>query len=346
MVKRLNLIRDELAKLTPGAKPYERWDSKVRNLCVRVQPSGRQTFYFVYRNKWHRIGPANAHGGIDPTRVKDVAEARRETQRIIGLVLDGQMVAAERGGDTFGELHPRYLRYAEKKNKSWRQAERLIKNHVLPKWADRDANSISDLDVHDLFDAIPTKPLANQVLAAVSAVFTFAVKRKVIKVNPARGIESYDVGEGRERVLSDDELGRLKTALEEIDPVRRAALAVILLTGQRPGEVARMRREHIRDNWWELPGKAIPELGWNGTKNKKTHRVYLVEAVRKLTASTDQTGFVFVNQAGKAISSLDEAMRRISKRLDDPPATPHDLRRTLPPGSVGATTGSRTSSGS
>ena len=170
--KRVNLIRSELADLTPRAEPYEKWDTRVLNLCVRIQPSGRQTFYLVYRNKWYRIGPANAFGAIDEAHVVDIIDARKEAQRLTGLVLDGQMNSSgQRGGNTFGELNQRYLKYAEKKNRSWHQTERLIKKHVLPKWADRKAKDITFSDVQALFDDIPTKPLANHVLAAVSVVF-------------------------------------------------------------------------------------------------------------------------------------------------------------------------------
>ena len=34
------------------------------------------------------------------------------------------------------------------------------------------------------------------------------------------------------------------------------ALKAILLLGQRPGEVTHMRREHLVDGWWEMPGAA------------------------------------------------------------------------------------------
>ena len=64
MIECLNLTEAELRKLVPRAAPYQKWDEKVRNLCVRVQPSGRRTFYFVYsvggKTKWHRFGPADA----------------------------------------------------------------------------------------------------------------------------------------------------------------------------------------------------------------------------------------------------------------------------------------------
>ena len=68
---------------------------------------------------------------------------------------------------------------------------------------------------------------------------------------------------------------------------------MILLTGQRPGEVTHMRREHIEDGWWTLPGAPVPALGWPGTKNGETHRVWLPARAQKLLAELDDEGFVF-----------------------------------------------------
>jgi integrase len=62
------------------------------------------------------------------------------------------------------------------------------------------------------------------------------------------------------------------------------ALQVLLLTGQRPGEVAHMRREHVADGWWTLPGAPEPATEWLGTKNSQTHRVWLCARVRDMLA--------------------------------------------------------------
>jgi hypothetical protein len=73
-------------------------------------------------------------------------------------------------------------------------------------------------------------------------------------------------------------------------------LKVILLTGQRPGEVSHMRHEHIVDGWWTMPGEPDHKLGWPGTKNGQSHRVWLPEVVRDIMADIDgdsTTGFVF-----------------------------------------------------
>ena len=52
----------------------------------------------------------------------------------------------------------------------------------------------------------------------------------------------------------------LSAALDKVHPVKATALQVVLLTGQRPGEVAHMRYEHMRDGWWEMSGEVVPNL--------------------------------------------------------------------------------------
>jgi len=100
---------------------------------------------------------------------------------------------------------------------------------------------------------------------------------------------------------------------------------VLLLTGQRPGEVRYMRREHIVDGWWEMPGKPVPALGWPGTKNGASHRVWLPVVAQALIAEIDPdatTGYVFKR------AKVDPLMREICAELGVAAARPHDLRRT------------------
>jgi integrase len=80
-----------------------------------------------------------------------------------------------------------------------------------------------------------------------------------------------------------------------------------------------MRREHIRDGWWEMPGAPVPELGWPGTKNGESHRVWLSKPVLALLET------FFDNQHVR----IDGAMRDICAKLKVERATPHDLRRTF-----------------
>ena len=74
----------------------------------------------------------------------------------------------------------------------------------------------------------------------------------------------------------------------------------------------------------------MPLLGWPGTKNAATHRVWLPTAAQALVTEMDQTGMLFAGARGKVIdgSKLALAMRDICTKLKVERATPHDLRRS------------------
>jgi integrase len=128
----------------------------------------------------------------------------------------------------------------------------------------------------------------------------------------------------RERVLAESELPKFWTAFG--DSVQGRALKALLLLGQRPGEIACMRHEHIVDGWWEMPGELVPSLGWPGTENKQTHRVWLPKPVRDIIDGDETRGFVFGSR--RPVHGLDAVMRDISKQLGVEPVRPHDLRRS------------------
>ena len=314
-------------KARPEKAAYLIWDALQRGLALRVQPTGSRSWVVVYsrhgRPRWLHLGKADAIG---------LADARMLAAKAMLAVAEGKDPAAEkkaeRGAGTFAELAAKYVeQHAKKHNKSWRQADRLIRRYVLPLWGKLQASSITRGDVKAMLARIAGPILANQVLAAVSAIFTWAVKEELAAVNPCKLI-ARNITKSRERVLSDSELPKFWQAFG--DDVPGTALKAILLLGQRPGEIAHMRREHIKDGWWELRGEPVPGI-WPGTKNAQSHRVWLPQPVQKLLAELGDggaTGFVFAGPRGRAVRDLDEAMRAICAKIGVERVTPHDLRRS------------------
>jgi integrase len=170
---------------------------------------------------------------------------------------------AQRALGTFEELASQYVeQYARKNNKSWEQAAALVRKHLLPRWGKLRATDISRADVKTLIRSIQAPAVANQVLASASAIFTWAIKEEVggIEENPCRLVDRNET-RSRERVLSDSELPRFWQAFGEAG-LAGTALKLVLLTGQRPGEVSHMRAEHIESGWWTMPGEPVPALSW------------------------------------------------------------------------------------
>jgi integrase len=315
-------------KLKPKGAPYLVWDSHRHGLAIRVQPTGKKSWNVIYsrqgRPRWLHLGDATAI---------DLASARLMAGEAMVAVAKGQDPAAERkaerGAGTFRDLADRYLEHAKRKNRSWPQARALIERFALPRWAKLQATAITRTDVKALMRSIEAPIVANQTLAAISAIFSWGGKEELVTSNPCRGVDRNET-RSRERVLSDSEIPLFWAAFDRTDPVMAAALKVILLTGQRPGECAHMRHEHIVDDWWQMAGEPVPTLGWPGTKNGESHRVWLSEPVRAVLPDIrKQAGFVFAGPRGAAVTSLDAAMREVCKQLNVERATPHDLRRTF-----------------
>ena len=330
VIRKCRLTELAVKKAHPEAAAYAIWDTLQRGLCLRIQPSGSRAWYCVYsrqgRPRWLYLGDARTIG---------LADARTMAAETMLQVAKGKDPAAERKAErsqgTFQELAEQYVdEFAKAHNKSWRQAEALVRKHALPRWGKLQASSIARSDVKAMMKRITAPIVANQTLAAVSAVFSWAVKEEHLAANPCRDI-ARNPTQDRERVAAESEMPLLWSAFDEVGGlVGGTALKCLLLTGQRPGEVARMRREHIVDGWWQLPGEPVPELGWKGTKNKRTNRVWLPEAVRALIADLGDggTGYVFGGGRGGPVDNLDQIMRGICAKLNVARMTPHDLRRS------------------
>jgi integrase len=321
-----NLTELFVRKTKPHDKAYLVWDTHQRGLALRVQPTGAKSWVVVYsrhnRPRWLYLGAANAIG---------LADARKLTARIMFAVAEGKDPAAdrkaERGAGTFADLATKYVeQYSSKHNKSWRQADSLVRRFALPRWGKLQASSITRGDVKTMVTKIEAPVLANQTLAALSAVFSWGVREEIVTLNPCKLVERNPTRD-RERILSESELPKLWAALDDIDPVPSAALKAILLLGQRPGEVANMRHEHLKDGWWEMPGEPQPN-GWPGTKNGESHRVWIPKAAQVLLGNPCPSGFVFPGPRGGSVSRLDRVMQGVCTKLGVEPVRPHDLRRT------------------
>ena len=282
------------------------WDSVQRGLGLRIQPTGHKSWVVVYR---HNRKPRWLTFALVPVRA-----ARGKAAEVMLAVLRGQDPAPERNfaaPQNFSTLAQRYVEeHAKLKNKSWKHAAKLVQRYLIPSWAKVDATAITRADVRAAISKISAPMLANQVRLAASAIFTWAVSQDIVPHNPCRGIEG-NPAQSRERILSDAEVKMFWPLLEGN---AGRALKILLLTGARPGEVARMRYEHIKDGWWELPGKADGH-GWKGTKNGASHRVWLVPAMRELIGDGD--GPVF--RLGNAMRLT---MKRLCRELNVPRSTP------------------------
>jgi integrase len=324
---------------SPRAGYYLVYDEDVRRLAVAVHASGKKSFKFIYHHKgktrWLTLGEMS------------VPEARKRGYELSDAVAKGkdpeaEAIEAKRAG-SFDQLVERYFaEYADANKKSAKQTRYLLSKYVPARFNSMKVGEITRGDVKAVLGPIAAKtpPLAGQVQAAMSAVFQWGIEEALaITSNPCRQIRRTRAVR-RERILSNEELKSFYRAFGDVSSPTNVGLAlkVLLLTGQRPGEVAAMSRSQIKDGWWELPGEARGL--WPGTKNKCNHRIWLPRVVqdqllqmKQLSSSeqnnfTEEPGQVFSDNPRQLLVDMRHAMTKICKTLKVERATPHDLRRT------------------
>jgi hypothetical protein len=128
-------------------RPELIWDLKQPGLALSVRPSSKKAWKVIYRfhgrPRWLHVGDARAIG---------LADARRLAARLMLDVAEGKDPGAERRAErltgTFSELASQYVElHAKKHNKSWRQAEALVRRHLLTRWGKLKATAITRADV-------------------------------------------------------------------------------------------------------------------------------------------------------------------------------------------------------
>jgi integrase len=326
---KIKLTEFHRTRSAPEAKPYLLWDTKQKGLALQVRPNGYRSFKVIYsrnnRVRWLHLADATAI---------DLVQARERANEIMYEVTKGKDPAAEkkahRGSGTFAELADRYVEeYAKEHNKSYKQAAYLVRKHLIPRWGKLLPAHITRDDVKSKMKAISAPVVANQTLAAASAIFSWALKESIggVTLNPCILVQRNKTTD-RERILNERELPQF-WAMFERHGMAGKALQLILLLGQRPGEVSHMRAEHVIDNWWKLPGEPVPALRWPGTKNKKEHRIWLPRPAQVLLGNVPAEGLLLPGRGHRPIKSLDDVMRSICSELEiTEKVTPHDLRRT------------------
>ena len=127
-------------------------------------------------------------------------------------------------------------------------------------WRDRPISSIQKRDVQDLLDAIQkrgAKSASALALAYLRKFFNWCADRDLIASSPTTRIRRPPL-RSRDRVLSECELQLVWEAFEAEKGLFGPLFKLLLLTGQRRGEVAGMRWEEVRDlttpdALWEIP---------------------------------------------------------------------------------------------
>lgn len=194
---------------------------------------------------------------------------------------------------------------------------------MLPAWRGRSLHDIRRRDVVALLDKVAEdRPvLANRTLTLLHKLFAWAVARSILERSPVAGVERPAEETPRNRVLDDEELRSLWRACGSLADDRIAAVVrLLILTGQRRGEVIGMLRSEIAG--------VLPKAR---TKNGIEHSVPLsTQALAVIEGMPGRGGALFApigpGRVVVAKRALDRAVN-LSR-----PWTLHDIWRSLASG--------------
>lgn len=189
------------------------WDQEVRGFVARRQFSDIITFSVVYRTKenvqrWQKL---------ERFPILTPHLARQEAIKVLRAKALGQDPAGEkmalRSGMTVAELCDEYsARDNGKKLTTIRSDLSRIKLHIKPKLGQLKVATVTSEQIEDFMRSLSIGSQGRAV-GLLGAMFNWAVKRKLVAVNPCVGVEKpKDVK--RNRRLSDAEYAQLGTALK------------------------------------------------------------------------------------------------------------------------------------
>ena len=235
----------------PAAKTkrYEVRDELMPGLLVRVSVSGGRVWYLTtaVMDKPRRIK-------LGTYPVLSVSDARDQAREILRQIQLGTYGLEPETKVTLGEIIPQFITlYSKPRNRSWRDSERwLWKFTELHPWPLKDIKRTHVVRELDRFMARGMGTGTNRALASIKKLFAWCVDRGTIDTNPVAGLKAPAKETSRDRVLSDDEMVTCWRAAHEEGLAFASFTKLLILTGQRRGEVADMRWSELNlvtGNW-------------------------------------------------------------------------------------------------
>lgn len=345
----------------PAGQRLELWDAYVEGFGFRTARKGQGSFFVMYRTggrqRRQTVGrfPAmsleearqqardaldKARCGIDPAierDARDETERRRRARTVEAAVAD------------FIKLYPRY------RPSTRAEVARMLKRELVPELGAWPVSDVTRRDVAHLVNAAADRgspTTANRLLSYTQAFFRWLVDRGELETTPCLNLSKPAPERSRDRVLMDAELLTVWQAAGASAGAFGKLVRLLILTGQRRGEVAGLRPCDVdfAARTWTLPREF--------TKNDRLHVVPLSRPaaliLTELVASPKgeppvAEAFLFAparmweskGDAARPMSGWTKLKSALDKKVTELAGaelagwTLHDLRRTVASGMAG-----------
>jgi integrase len=323
---RKRLTFDNVANIPLPPKGHREYsDAGYRGLTLRVSATGRKTFIAYVRvgGKGHRLNV----GRYDRHKPDCLKKARAAVQKLREDAVNGHAPGTV-PLRTFKDLANEYVKTECTADKLARPGERinLIERALVPNWGHRLLTSFDRTDLTLLTDAklAEGKPAAaNTIYGTVQRLFNWLNGRTGV-ANPFKGQPWPAKKVKRDRVLQPDQLAGIWHACDRLDAPYGAYFKMLIVTGQRRGEVSQMKWSDIdlAKRTWVIPK--------GDTKSRREHLVPLNDlAVEVLQCQPRAGNYVFPGRFGGHMNSFSKAKTALDAMIGFEPWRTHDLRRSV-----------------
>ena len=334
-------------KLIESIKPTEKRqrvpDNTVQGLSLVVQPSGKKLFQYRYR--FDKKDKSVTLGTVPAMTLKEARDKAVDFRRMLDVNTDPlhnqrqqKAIEIERTtNSTIGAAMQRYEAEKLDKLRSGDNAKSFLREFKADYSHFELANFSKDMFREMLRGIVEQghSVKANRVHTHVRTFMNWAEAEDLIEYNHLSKVKKPAKEVSRDRFLSDSEIKLFwQATAADLEPWGNL-YRLLLLTGQRLNECARMTEDElITPDHWHLASERV--------KNKKQHDVFLSKQAQAIVLRGDRIandkGLIFTTNGTSFLQSFDKPTKRLRARMNELAGRElkhfnlHDLRRTCETG--------------
>jgi integrase len=299
------------------------WDASLTSFGVRISQGGSRSWIVMLGSERRRVT-------IGRYPLISLADARKQAKVLLAEEALGKFRPARKA---YEDAMREFLEECARKNKP-----RTVKDYTwhLTKHFPFARKSVADITPREVVRFLnqlnDTPSVKRHAYVVARAFFRWCIRQQLIEHSPVENVDVPVRQVSRDRVLDESELSALMGALRTKRTAFKQICLLLLYTGQRRGEIARLEWDWIGEDTITLPAIA--------TKNSRIHTFPFGRAVAEILSTIPQhVGSPYVFPAGKKRSNATTVFNSWSKpkkALDEQCGvsdwTLHDLRRTFSSG--------------
>lgn len=299
-----------------SASPGIIWDSTLKGFGLRT---GKQTKTFIV------LVASGRRKRIGRYPLISVAQAREAAKKVLAEKTLGKILPTH---TAFEDARADFL--ADCKSRLRPLTVKLYTYH-LTKHFKYGRRTVGDITSKEILRSLKSlKPSQKEHAFRIGRTFfTWCFNQHLIDRSPMERMDSPPLGKSRERFLDDDELKKVYSHACKLENSLQRLVWLLLRTGQRPGELRRLKGSYIARDQITLPGEI--------TKNGRTHTFPISKQFYD-TVQQFPTDSEYVLPAGRShvrgkpvelFSATSEARNEFKRECGVDGWTLHDCRRTV-----------------